>query len=84
MASGQNIEVTENGRTQILIVPPMKDKLHQDAIIQEEIQKTREELRKKPPKEKSKLSKKEIGGQLKEFNDWRKKKERGTGNRKYW
>ena len=85
MQEGKNITVKEGNREQILLVCPTDTKDEQDYLIEAEIEKTKNYLKKKPPKEKSKLSKSDQAGMIKEFIEFKERNKTGTGNnKKYW
>ena len=84
MEKGVNVTVKENNREMVIIIPPMSDKSHQQALIEEEVAKTKEQLRKKPPRvEHTPEQKKEFSGAMKEKLEYLNRKKKGTGKR-YW
>ena len=70
--------VRENNREQQVIIPETGDKSYDDYLEQAEREKTTEQLRKAPPRpELTPSQKRDIGGAIKEFNEFKKRKERG-------
>lgn len=80
----KTITVTEGERTMDVLIPQTNDKEYNDYLEVAEKEKTADELRKQPPKEKSKLSKSEKVEAIKEINEKRKRKKYGSGNPKYY
>ncbi len=82
MVEIKNVVVKENNHEMQVFIPQTGDKSYDDYIEEAEIEKTRDELRKKPHL-KSNKSKEDIKKALKELSDYRRRK-RENVNRKYF
>jgi len=74
--------VEENGKKMEVIIPKTGDRSYDNYLKEAEIEKTKDQLRKKPDKVKS-HSNEEIKGALREYNDWKNKRDSGQ-TRKYY
>jgi len=78
----RQFEITENGRTEIVIIPEGDDKSYTDYIEEAQREKVTAELKSKPPAVRTK-SKEEVAGALKEYNEYKKHRAEGY-NKKYY
>ena len=69
--------IKESGREMTLIIPPTGDKVWDRELEEAEVEKTRDELRKMPPRPQGK-SKEEVAGALKEYSQFIKRQKNGT------
>jgi len=69
------------GRERIIMIPGagLLDRSHYDYIVEAEVEKTKDELRKMGPKPVARLSRQEVAGALREFISWRNKKKADPG-----
>lgn len=75
--------IREGDREMILIIPQTGD-LSYDAYLEEaETEKTKDQLKKKPPKPIATMSKKDVAGALKEYFEWLRRKKSGDIRRFY-
>jgi hypothetical protein len=85
------VTIKENGREMTVFYPKSKDKGEEDALREFAIEKTKQDLQKgkyvgnkAPPK----VSPKEVGARLNEFNQWKNERKFREANhqnsRKYW
>jgi len=72
-ARWKKLEVKEGDKTQTVYYPDMGDRIETHDLEQFAEEKTREDLRKAPPREQRKHSEKEVGQALKEFKEKRRK-----------
>ena len=81
-----NIVEPTTGREMLLIVPGASrmDRSELEEIIGYEREKTLAQLKAKGPVVKSRFSKKEIGGALREFNEYLRAKEHNAGYKKFF
>ena len=77
----REFEITENGRTEIVIIPEGDDKSYTDYIEEAQREKVTAELKSRPPAVRTK-SKEEVAGALKEYNEY--KKHRAEYTKKYY
>ena len=80
----KELTIKENGKEMKVFIPgaDQMDRHELEDIVQWQTEKTRDELRKAPPKEESKHSKKEVGEALKDYRDFQQR--RGQGGKKYY
>ena len=69
----KKITVKANDKEMDVFIPQSGDKSYDDYLEEAETEKTENELRKKPPRPESKMSKQEIGGALKEYQEFKKR-----------
>lgn len=76
------VVVSENGREQTIVVPKSDDKAYDDYIIEAETEKSRNELRKLPPKVVRREARETLAEQIKEYKAYTQRKQ--EGGRKYY
>jgi len=75
----KQIEVEYGGRTRIVIIPSTGDPIWDRDLEQSAREKTMDELKKLPPiLKQTQEKKKEVGGILKEFVEFKKREKEGT------
>tara|TARA_Y100000310_G_scaffold144390_1_gene143648 strand:+ start:20889 stop:21164 length:276 start_codon:yes stop_codon:yes gene_type:complete len=67
-----------------VIIPDTGDKSENEFLEVAEREKTLDQLKKRPAREKSKLSGEDRAGAIKEYNDWKKQRESRTINPRYY
>lgn len=79
----RKIKVEVGDKSMEVLIPESGDKSYDDYLEEAEREKTAEQLRKQPPKPKSKVSKEDIASAIKERMEFDKRKRRGD-IRKYY
>jgi len=72
------IIVKENGRERTIFLPNTGDRSYDEALREAYVEKTRDELRKMPPKEKGNMSRQDIKEYLRERREFNEYKKRGS------
>lgn len=80
----KKIEIKEGDKEMDVFIPQdPKDKSYNEYLEQAEVEKTKDQLRKRPPKPKSKVSKEEVSGELKERAEFDRRR-KSDHPRKYY
>jgi len=79
----RNFTVKHEDKEMQVIIPDSGDKSYDDYLESAEREKTLDQLKKSSPREKSKLSREDIRGNLKEFIEFKNRKKENV-NKKYY
>jgi len=79
----KEITIKHEDKEMTVLIPQSKDKSYDDYLEVAEREKTLDELKKRPAKVKSKESKEDIAGALKEYTEFKNRMKNG-GIRKYY
>ena len=79
----KKIKVAESGSEMNVFIPETGDKSYDDYLEEAETEKTKDQLKKKARKSKTIVSQEQIGGAIKEYQEWVRRKKRGD-TRKYF
>lgn len=79
----KKITVREGEHSMDVFIPQSDDRSYNDYLEEAEREKTSDELRKKPPKPPQKISDKDMGAQLREYQEFKERKKRGDIKRFY-
>jgi hypothetical protein len=83
----KKITVTENGKSQDVVIgmtqTEANDRSFVDYMIEAQTEKTKDSLRKQPVKEINPVKREELAGQLKEMQEYRRRKSESV-NRRYF
>ncbi|MCW4051509.1 MAG: hypothetical protein NWE89_17445 [Candidatus Bathyarchaeota archaeon] len=79
----KQFRVKEGEHEMDVFIPQSGDKSYDDYLEEAEREKTSDELRKKTPKPPQKISDKDMGAQLREYQEFKERKERGEIKRYY-
>ena len=77
------LNVKHKGKEKKVLIPDMGDKAETEYLIEAEQEKTIKQIDNEPERPAPRFSKEDIGGALKEYNEYRKRK-REDVNKKYW